>query len=116
MHELPVTNSICEIVLRHAAKNGAARVLSVNLEIGVLSDLQREWVQRYFDYLSRGTVAEGATLGIERVPAVFRCNSCRRPFEVDSIAVEGLACGKCRAEDVSLLSGRHYLVKNIEVI
>ena len=46
MHELPVTKSICDIVVRHAAVNGIAKVISVRLEIGALSDLQHEWVQR----------------------------------------------------------------------
>ncbi len=116
MHELPVTKSICEIVLRHAAKNNASRVLSVNLEIGALSDLQRAWVQRYFDYLSRDTVAEGANVSIDRVPATFRCDSCQQPFQVVSLLAEGVCCGRCNAGDVTMLSGRQYLVKNIEVI
>lgn len=116
MHELPVTKSICDIVLRHAAANDAARVLSVQLEIGALSDLQNEWVQRYFDYLSRGTVAEGAELDIRKVPAVFSCNRCGERFAVNSLVEEGIACGPCGAEDVTLVSGREYLVKSIEVI
>ena len=57
--------------MRHAAVNGIAKVISVRLEIGALSDLQHEWVQRYFDCVSRGTVAEGAELDITKVPAVF---------------------------------------------
>lgn len=116
MHELPVTKSICDIVLRHAAANGAAEVISVQLEIGALSDLQNEWVQRYFGHVSRGTVAEGAALEIRKVPAVFSCNRCDRRFAVDSLAAEGIACGPCGAEDVQLVSGREYLVKSIEVM
>ncbi len=116
MHELPVTKSICEIVLRHAANNDATKVLSVTLEIGALSDLQREWLQRYFDHLSRGTVAEKARLDIDRVPAVFRCRGCHQSFEVLSLLGESLACGQCRSGDVILVSGRQYMVKRIEVI
>lgn len=116
MHELPVTKSICDIVLRHAAANGAARVVSVQLEIGSLSDLQNEWVQRYFDYVTRATVAEGARLDVKRVPAVFSCNRCGGRFAISSLVEEGIACGPCGAEDVQLVSGREYLVKSIEVI
>ena len=116
MHELPVTKSICEIVLRHAAKNDAVRVVSVTLEVGALSDLQREWVQRYFDHLSRDTVAEGAWLDIDRVPAVFRCNRCGQQFEVSSLLEGDFGCGRCRSADVVLVSGKQYLVKSIEVI
>ena len=51
MHELQVTKSIHQIVLKHAIKSNVNRVVSVNLEIGALSDLQNEWIQRYFDKL-----------------------------------------------------------------
>jgi hydrogenase nickel incorporation protein HypA/HybF len=94
MHELPVTKRIFEIVLRHAVRGNVKRVLAVNLQIGALSDLHDEWVQRYFDRLSRGTVAEGAKLRMERVPAVFRCNVCERPFEINSPLQEDLSCGR----------------------
>ena len=115
MHELPVTKSIYQIVLKHAKRGNAKRVMSVNLEIGALSDLQDEWVQRYFDRLSRGTVAEGAKLKVNRVPAVFRCNRCKRSFEVDSLLKEDLSCALCRSREITLVSGREYHVKNMEV-
>ncbi len=59
---MPVTESILNVVLKHAAMNKAEKVIFVNLQIGKLSDLQDEWLQRYFDYLSKGTIAEGAKL------------------------------------------------------
>jgi hydrogenase nickel incorporation protein HypA/HybF len=115
MHELPVTKSIFQIVLKHAKMGNVKRVISVNLEIGALSDLQSEWVQRYFDHLSRGTVVDGAKLKIDRVPAVFRCNRCRRSFEINSLLEEDLSCGQCHSREVTLVSGREYHVKNMEV-
>jgi hydrogenase nickel incorporation protein HypA/HybF len=115
MHELPVTKSIFQIVLKHAEMGDVKRVISVNLEIGALSDLQTEWVQRYFDRLSRGTLVEGAQLKINRVPAVFRCNRCHRSFEINSLLEEDLSCRHCDSREVSLVSGREYHVKNMEV-
>ena len=50
MHELPVTKSILGIVLRHAESNNVQRVVSIELSIGALSDLEDEWLQRYFDH------------------------------------------------------------------
>jgi hydrogenase nickel incorporation protein HypA/HybF len=115
MHELPVTKSIFQIVLKHAEMGDVKRVISVNLEIGALSDLQSEWVQRYFDRLSRGTVVEGARLRIDRVPAVFRCNRCQQSFEINSLLEEDLSCERCHSREVTLVSGREYHVKNMEV-
>jgi hydrogenase nickel incorporation protein HypA/HybF len=114
MHELPVTKSIFQIVLKHAKMNNVKRVISVNLEIGALSDLQTEWVQRYFDRLSHDTVVEGAELKINRVPAVFRCNRCHRSFEINSLLEKDLSCGPCHSREVTLVSGREYRVRNME--
>jgi hydrogenase nickel incorporation protein HypA/HybF len=114
MHELAVTKSIFQIVLKHAERANVERVLSVTLEIGALSDLQGEWLQRYFDRLSRGTVVEGAKLKIHRVPAVFRCNHCQQSFELSSLLEEDLSCRQCHSTDVVLVSGRQYHVKNME--
>jgi hydrogenase nickel incorporation protein HypA/HybF len=116
MHELPITNSIFQIVLRHARANGVERVLAVDLEIGALSDLQPLWMQRYFDRLSRGTVVEGAVLRSERVPALFRCNGCQRQFEVHSLLDQELRCTRCRSSQVTLISGRTYHVKRMEAL
>jgi hydrogenase nickel incorporation protein HypA/HybF len=115
MHELPVTKSIFQIVLKHAEMGDVKKVISVNLEIGALSDLQTEWVQQYFDRLSRGTVVEGAKLRINRVPAVFLCNRCQGSFEIKSLLEEDLSCERCQSRDVTLISGREYHVKNMEV-
>ena len=54
MHELPVTESILKVVLKYAAANNVSKVVSVKLEVGKLSDLADEWIQRY----CRGREAE----------------------------------------------------------
>lgn len=115
MHELYVTKSIHQIVLKHARNANVNRVLAVNLEIGAMSDLQSEWVQRYFDRLSRGTIIEGAILKITRVPAVFLCNRCHQSFEIGSLLEIDLSCQQCQSREVSLVSGREYHVKSMEV-
>ena len=114
MHELSITKDIFQIVLKHAKTNSVEKVISVNLEIGALSDLQDKWVQRYFDRLSRGTVVEGAKLRTNRVPAVFRCNCCQQRFDVNSLLEEDLSCAGCHSRNVTLISGREYLVKSME--
>jgi hydrogenase nickel incorporation protein HypA/HybF len=116
MHELYVTKSIFNIVLKHATAGNVSRVVSVNLEIGSLSDLQGEWLQRYFDKLSLGSIAEGAKLKITRAPAVFLCNPCRQSFEIFSLLEEELSCPHCQGKEVSLVSGKEYHVKNMEVL
>ena len=65
MHELGVTRSIVDVVLRNAQAQQAKQVLSVSLVIGEMRNLEEEWVQRYFDRCAKGTLAEGAKIKIQ---------------------------------------------------
>ncbi|HOD34403.1 MAG TPA: hydrogenase maturation nickel metallochaperone HypA [Syntrophales bacterium] len=116
MHELPVTENILKVVLRHAEEAKAVRVISVSLRIGELSDVIDEWLQRYFDHLSRGTVAEGAGLLVERMPVVFRCEGCGKSFHVNIREVRDVVCPACGGGKASFVSGREFFIKSIEVI
>ena len=113
MHELSVMQGILEVVLRHAGKNGVSRVEAVNLQVGALSHLREEWMQKYFDHLTRDTLAEGAVLRVERVPAVLVCRECEAQFEWNG---EGRpVCSACSSQRADLISGREYTVASLEV-
>jgi hydrogenase nickel incorporation protein HypA/HybF len=116
MHELQVTKQILEISLRHAAGHDVTRIAVIHLRIGELSDLEDVWLQRYFDYLSEGTLAEKAQLAIERTPIVVGCSACSHEFEIRKQDLDRLACPQCGEARCQLVSGRGYVVANMEVI
>jgi hydrogenase nickel incorporation protein HypA/HybF len=117
MHELPVTQSILNICLKHAMSYGVQKIMAIHLEIGEMSDLEDDWMQQYFDYVSKGTPAEGARLKIKRIPVVMRCNACGESFKVDMKKTAGIQCPKCSAEkNHTLVSGKEYHIKNMEAI
>ena len=117
MHELPVTKSILDICLKHAMSYGVQKIMAIHLEIGEMSDLEDEWMQQYFDYVSKGTLAEGARLKIKKIPVVMRCNACGETFEVDVKEMSGIQCPKCEADkNHELISGREYHIKNMEAM
>jgi hydrogenase nickel incorporation protein HypA/HybF len=115
MHELPITESILKIVLTYAAKNDVRQVMVIHLRVGRLSDLADEWIQRYFDYLSKDTVAEGAKLKIERTPIKLQCNSCAKSYEVEITNIGDTVCPDCGQKNSKLISGREYYIKDMEV-
>jgi hydrogenase nickel incorporation protein HypA/HybF len=114
VHELPITEEILNISLKHAQKNGAKRIVRINLVIGDLTDLIDEWVQRYFEYLAKDSIAEKATLVIERVPITVLCEKCRKPFVVDKKEMD-FHCPDCGEKGTELLRGREFTVKSIEI-
>jgi hydrogenase nickel incorporation protein HypA/HybF len=117
MHELPVIESILNICLKHAQQNDVQKVLAIHLEIGELSDLENEWMQSYFDHLSKGSIAEGAVLKIKRTPVVMKCGGCETSFNVDVKSLKDIKCPSCNAEkNFQLVSGREYHILNMEAI
>lgn len=115
MHELSVIRSILDIVVEHAQKHGAHKVRTIQVEVGMLSDLEEEWMQRYFDYLNKDTIAQDAKLVIKWIPIVFKCQKCNKSFEVNRTRLDDISCPSCGQYKLSLISGREYLIKNMEV-
>lgn len=115
MHELPIIEKILKIAINHAESHGAEKVIRVRMRIGELSDLYEEWMQRYFDFASKGTIAEGAVIEVEWTPAIFRCDKCEKVFPVKIREVQDVVCSRCACEKVTFLSGREFFLKEIEV-
>ena len=110
MHELPITENILQIALRHAGD--AKRITRINLVIGDLSAVIGESVQFYWDIISKGTIAEGAMLHFERIGACFHCKDCENKFTPDGLKFE---CPQCGSANVNLIAGREFQLESIEV-
>lgn len=110
MHELPITQNILQIALRHARE--AKKIIRVNLVIGDLSSVIGDSVQFYWDIICKGTIAEGSTLHFKRIKTSFRCEECENEYEpVD----REFNCPHCGSNQVVLVAGREFQLKSIEV-
>jgi hydrogenase nickel incorporation protein HypA/HybF len=112
MHELSITESILKIALRHAEQAGAKRITRLNLVIGELSGVVGESVQFYWDMIARDTIAQGAELHFEHVPASLRCLDCSHVFPMDG---RSTACPECGAGRVVAAGGDDFRLESIEV-
>ena len=112
MHELPITEQIIAIAIDHAQRAKALRIARINVVIGDLSSFADESIQFYFDFLSKGTIAEGAKMQIRRVEARVRCRECQTEFAPDGIDWRCTHCGSLGGD---VLSGREMLIDSIEV-
>lgn len=116
VHELPVTESILNIVTRFAREAKSTQVFRVHLRISELSHLRSDWLQRYFDRMAEGTIAEGALVVVESMAPVFRCRDCESEFSFSLKHAEDIRCPVCKSENCSLIGGDDYRVERIEVV
>lgn len=116
MHELAVTEGMLKVVLKHAGINGAQQVMGITLRIGEMSDIEEEWLQKYFDYLSRGTIAEGARIRVLKSPAVFQCEECKNEYVVNIKEKGKFSCPACGGVKVNLIAGREFEIQELKVI
>lgn len=112
MHELLVTESILNIVLDKAKEAQAGKITGVSLVIGELSGFVPECIEFYFDVLSKDTIAQGAALHFELVPAQVCCRACLTTFSPQD---NQWACPRCRGLNVEIVGGRELYVRNMEV-
>lgn len=113
MHEMAVTESILEIVLRHARAANARRVLSVTLVIGELTGFVDDSIQFYFDFMSKDTPAQDAQLIFERIQPRARCQECGIEYTPPSSRL--WTCPECNALGGEVIAGREFSVASIEI-
>lgn len=111
MHELMVTESLLEIALRHAREADAGRITDLYLVVGELSSIIDDSVQFYWDFVSEGTPAEGATLHFRRIPAEMVCQECAEAYDPR----DNLTCPACGSANVRIVSGQEFYLEAIEV-
>ncbi len=112
MHELAITEGIIEAAVPEAERHGAKRILEIRLKIGELSGVLPECIQEYFNIASRGTIAEGARLCVEKIPVTICCRDCGYDGEIPKRKIH---CPKCGSAEIKLKSGREYYVDSLEV-
>jgi hydrogenase nickel incorporation protein HypA/HybF len=112
MHELPITENILEIAIRHGQQADAIRITNLYLVIGQLSSIVDDSIQFYWDIISRDTICEGATLHFERIPAQLQCQDCGHSY---GIKHELSACPNCSSVRIKVTAGEEFQLQSIEV-
>jgi len=115
MHELPITKSIFKTVVTKAEGAGATKVTRVVLEIGILREFIPEMVQKYWNYIAVGSIAEGATIEIQEVDAVARCGRCSNEYNITKEHIADARCPVCGYPRGELLAGDTLRILGIEI-
>jgi hydrogenase nickel incorporation protein HypA/HybF len=101
-----------DAALKRAQEAKASRVYAIRLRVGQLSGVVPDALQFAFEALSNGTLAQGATLDIEHVPARFWCGTCQKEFTADDMFAE---CPGCHGLSLEMRSGRELELASMEI-
>ncbi len=112
MHEFGITESLVRIVEEKAREAGVTKVTTIRVVIGALTGFVPESIEFYYDRMSRNTVAEGAKLEFEELPATLRCRTCGHVFTPQERHWD---CPSCASSEVDIEGGRELYVKEMEV-
>jgi hydrogenase nickel incorporation protein HypA/HybF len=109
MHELSIASAVLAIVERHA---DGRRVERVELRVGHLRQVVPSALEFAWQLVAEDTVAAGAQLVMEEVPATVRCERCAS----ESALVEFPArCASCGSLDCEVTGGEELHVEALEL-
>ena len=112
MHELSLASAIAATALEVLEREGARRLVSVRVRLGVLSCARREALESVFPLVTRDGPLAGARLEVVPDPLVIRCETCGGRTVTPR---PDLRCGVCGGGAVRVLSGRDLVIDSVEV-
>jgi len=121
MHEYSIASSIAQTVLESAAEHKAAKIHTINLEIGELVFLNIEQVTFWLDELFKDTPAREAEINVTNIKGEVKCLDCNYlgPIEfLDSplyhYKMPNFLCPDCKSYNIEITRGRECMVRNIK--
>ena len=112
MHEMALAEGMLQLVEDTARRESARRVKLVVLEIGQLSSVEPEALTFCFEAVTRGSIAQDASLEILAVPGTGWCMQCAETVPISELYG---ACPKCDSHQVQPTGGMEMRVKEIEI-
>ena len=112
MHEVSIMAEAVRMAAETAQAAGAEHVTGVRLRVGSLSGAVPEAMRFAWDVVSRDTIAEGAWLEIETVPAACWCATCKTEFACVDFLGE---CPSCHNVSGELRRGRELDIAAVEM-
>ncbi|MFW9873706.1 MAG: hydrogenase maturation nickel metallochaperone HypA [Candidatus Thorarchaeota archaeon] len=121
MHEFSFAYNIFKVAEATALKYNAKKITEVLLEIGELTLIVPELLQRSFEMATAGSIAQGAKLKITITPGKIKCRDCNKNSVVTltkDAQLTGLQlfqCSHCGSNNTEIIEGKKANVKNIKI-
>lgn len=112
MHEASIAQDLIDLMLRACEGQDVLRIRTATLEIGELSGVEPHALSFAFEVISRGTLAEGCELVVQRPVLRIQCPVCEHQGDMDR---ELMGCPQCGQTPVRVIQGREMRLVSIDV-
>ncbi len=112
MHEMSIAQGIVDIAIDIANEHNSQEIKAIHLQLGVMAGVVEESLLFCFAAITKGTIAEGAVLEIEKIPLTARCLDCHHSFDVEGYVFQ---CPLCKSRSVTTETGREMRVTSIDI-
>ncbi|CAN5513029.1 hydrogenase maturation nickel metallochaperone HypA [soil metagenome] len=112
MHELSVVMSIVDIALEQAAKEGAAIIDEIELDIGCLTTIEMNSFEFAWKQGVKQTILERTLKKINRIQGKGICSDCESSFIMEHL-FDG--CPLCGGHLIGIAAGKELRVKSLVV-
>jgi hydrogenase nickel incorporation protein HypA/HybF len=113
MHEQSIVASLLALALEDAKRGNASRIKSIKLVVGELTGVEKDAVNFYFGFMTKGTIAEGAILEFNYTKPQLRCRECDIIFPRNGLEFN---CPQCNKKAIELVGGRELYIDSMEII
>ena len=112
MHEMGIVVSFVRTAQDFAARNNAAKVLKVILQVGEISGIVPRYLDEFYPVVIEGTILEGSVLEIETIEASVFCTDCGTTYNPTRIDFK---CPNCGSMQCDVITGRGLFIKEIVI-
>lgn len=102
--------ALMPLVEEEARRFNVKKITKICLNIGVLTAVEPRTLVGCFELFAEGTVAEGAELEVESVPAAGVCRECGCRFSLQDMRA---CCPHCGGMRLDISGGRDFCITGI---
>lgn len=112
MHEMSIAQNILEIVDEYMAREPAAKLLEVVVEIGEMVAVVPDSLYFCYDVLVENSKYRDSKLIINILPLQGSCRSCGHVFKIENY---NFNCPSCHSPDLHVQGGQELRITHLEV-
>jgi hydrogenase nickel incorporation protein HypA/HybF len=110
VHELSIAMEIIRQVSEIARQHNAERVDEVEVQVGVMRQVQEDALRMSFEAARDGTIAQNARLIVIEEPMAAECNACGNRFAPE---LDNFVCPGCGQANARIVAGNDIILKSL---